>query len=90
MQRKTTAPVTFYIANLPDAYGYGVVGYGSTPEEAERACKMEYFRNGRHGEGSGWQHQPWKVAKEEWGFSIVKATTGKAHLEGCGDYVVTD
>ena len=79
-------PETFYIAHLPDAYGYGITGYGKTAKEAEAACRKEYRANNQ-GPNTGWHAQPWPVAKDHWGFSITIATTGKAHLDGCGDYV---
>lgn len=86
-----TKPITIYVAHLPEVFGYGVIGYGTTPKEAEAACRKEYRKNDA-GPGTGWDThtRTWAATKEYYGFSISVATTGTAHLEGCGEYVELD
>jgi hypothetical protein len=82
-KKKTT---TIFIAELPEVFGYGIIGYGETPEEAEALVKKDYFATVRRSRGT-FTARPWQEAKEYWGLSIIRATTGTVHWHGQADYV---
>lgn len=84
MTKPKAKPQTIFIAELPEVFGYGITGYGATAEEAEAAVKSEFHRQRQNAAGIVGN---WESVKEYFGFSIRRATTGTAHLDGCGDYV---
>jgi hypothetical protein len=71
-----------FVAQLPDVFGYGITAYGRTAKEAEDTCRKTYRLND-HGPGTGWHCQPWKQAKEDWGFRVFKVSVPSGSLDGC-------
>ena len=70
-----------WVAKLPDAFGYGITGYGRTAKEAEAVCRKCYFAND-HGPGTGWHAQPWKDKAEGGELRVFKVKLPSASLDG--------
>jgi predicted RNase H-like HicB family nuclease len=79
---------TIYRAEIPDIYGYGVVGYGLTVKEALQMCKEAFKRLSKAYRAEG-DHPKFEDKFEDFG-GVVEVCTPKTNFFGGNlDYVDT-